>query len=77
MNTWLKNVKKTIIEGYMINASVVKKPEENWIGRYSKGLRNPNGERLENLCQSNNVQTQVQFNYLWLQPELYVPVFLM
>ena len=36
-----------------------KRQEENYIGRYSKGLSNQNGEHLVNLYESNNFETQV------------------
>ena len=36
-----------------------KRQEENYTGKYSKGLRHQNGEHLVNLCESNNFETQV------------------
>ena len=35
--------------------------EENCTGRYSKGLKNQNGEYLVNLCASNILEIQVIF----------------
>ena len=36
-----------------------KRQEENCTGQYSKGLSNPDGKHLVNLCKSNKFQTQV------------------
>ena len=38
---------------------------KNWAGRYSKGLRNQNGEHLVNLCESSNFETQVLVLYIY------------
>ena len=38
-----------------------KRPEEIWAERYSKGLKNQNGEYLVNLYKSNTLETQVIF----------------
>ena len=42
------------------NASQVQ--QGNWIGRYPKGLKIQNGEHSVNLCESNNLETQVIFH---------------
>ena len=46
-----------------MQVSPAKRQEENWKGRYSKGLKNQNGKYLEKLCESNNLETQVIFPY--------------
>ena len=46
------------------------KRQENCAGRYSKDLKNKNGEHLVSLCESNNLETQVIFPIV-SQPELY------
>ena len=40
-------------------ASQRKRLQENCTRRYSRGLRNQNGEHLVNLCESNIFETQV------------------
>ena len=42
-------------------ASHSKRREENRTGRYSRGLKNQNEERLVNLCESNILETQIVF----------------
>ena len=47
-----------------MNASVAsqsKRQEKNCPGRYSRRLRNQNGEHLVNLCESDILETQVIF----------------
>ena len=44
----------------------VKKREESYTGKYSKGLRNQNEKDLVNICESKILEIQV------IQPELYL-----
>ena len=47
-----------------VKANVVgqsKRREKNCRGKYPRGWRNQNGENLVNLCESNNLETQVKF----------------
>ena len=38
------------------------KDKEKYVVRYSRGLRNQNGQQLVNLCESNILETQVIFH---------------
>ena len=40
-----------------------KRQDENCTGSYSEGVRDQNVEHLVNLCESNNLETQVIFSY--------------
>ena len=45
-----------------MNANVAsQKTKRKFKVRYSRGLRNQNGEHHVNLCESNNLETQVLF----------------
>ena len=60
---------------YEYNASVAnqsKRQVENYIERYSRGLRNQNGEYIVNLCESNVPET---IHFPNIEPELYFSIF--
>ena len=49
----LRNTSSMLFVCGDLNASVGKRTDENCMGRYSKGVANPNGDRLKEFCESN------------------------